>query len=67
VSKPPKEIKTNFETYKEKFEKAFLAFKYQVVYCPIKKTMVNLSCLDGAEDKYQFFKTYKDNLSFLGE
>jgi len=32
--------------YEEKFEKALLTFKYQRVFCPIKKHLVTLNELD---------------------
>ena len=47
-----------------KFEKAFLTFKYQVVYCPIRKEMIYWNTPD--ETKYKFLSKYKSDLSFLG-
>ena len=47
-----------------KFEKAFLTFKYQVVYCPIRKEMIYWNNPD--EMKYKFLSKYKNDLSFLG-
>lgn len=48
----------------EKFEKAFLTFKYQVVYCPIEKKLRYYS--DIKKSKYKFANKYLDNLDFLG-
>ena len=36
--------------YEKNFEKAFLTFKFQLVYCPIKEDLVHLN--DPAEHKY---------------
>ena len=46
--------------YKEKFSKAYLTFQHQVVYCPIKKTLLHLNKIDGIKQKYK-------NLEFLGK
>ena len=48
----------------EKFEKAFLTFKYQVVYCPIEKKLRYYS--DIKKSKYKFANKYLDNLDFIG-
>ena len=48
----------------EKFEKAFLTFRYQVVYCPIEKKLRYYS--DITKSKYKFASKYLNNLDFLG-
>ena len=50
---------------KEQFEKAFLTFRYQVVYCPKRKEMVYSNSI--TEGKYKFIEKYKKDLSFLGK
>ena len=57
-------IPINNETI-EKFEKAFLTFRYQVIYCPIKKEMIYFNNIDS--DKYKFAAKYLNDLSFLGK
>lgn len=56
---------TSLADIQEKFEKAFLTFRFQVVYCPIKKEMVYFSPLE--DTKYAFLSKYMDDLSFLGK
>lgn len=48
----------------EKFEKAFLTFRYQVIYCPIEKKLRHYS--DIKKSKYKFANKYLNNLDFLG-
>lgn len=48
----------------EEFEKAFLTFKYQVIYCPIKKEMTYSHSLQNS--RYKFLQKYIKDLSFLG-
>ena len=48
----------------EKFEKAFLTFRYQVVYCPLEKKLKHFS--DITKTKYKFASKYLNNLDFLG-
>ena len=48
----------------EKYEKTFLTFKYQVVYCPLEKRMRYFN--DINEPCCSFFDNYKNDLSFLG-
>ncbi len=48
----------------EKFEKAFLTFRYQVVYCPLIKKLKYYD--DIYKSKYKFTKKYMDDLKFLG-
>ena len=47
-----------------RYEKTFLTFKYQVVYCPLEKKMKYFN--DINEQSYQFLDKYKNDLSFLG-
>ena len=50
----------------EMFEKAFLAFRYQIVYCPIEKKMKYFR--DIHENVYPFINKYLDNgLDFVGK
>ena len=51
------------ETIK-KYEKTFLTFRYQVVYCPNEKKMKYFN--DINEHLYPFLDKYKNDLSFLG-
>lgn len=51
------------ETIK-KYEKTFLTFRYQVVYCPKDKKMKYFN--DINEQCYPFLDKYKNDLSFLG-
>ena len=51
------------ETIK-KYEKTFLTFRYQVVYCPKDKKMKYFN--DINEHCYPFLDKYKNDLSFLG-
>ena len=53
-----------YEELIEKFEKAFLTFRYQVVYCPIEKKLRYFS--DIKKTKYKFASKYMNNLDFLG-
>ncbi len=48
----------------EKFEKAFLTFRYQVVYCPLIHKLKYFD--DIYKSKYKFTKKYMDDLRFLG-
>ena len=48
----------------ENYEKAFLTFRYQVVYCPIEKKLRYFH--DINEKAYKFLDNYKNDLSFLG-
>ena len=54
-----------YEDLIEKFEKAFLTFRYQVVYCPIEKRLRYYSNI--RKSKYKFASKYMDNLDFLGD
>ena len=56
--------KLNYDDLIEKFEKAFLTFRYQVVYCPIEKKLRYYS--DIKKSKYKFSSKYLNNLDFLG-
>ena len=56
--------KLDYDELIEKFEKAFLTFRYQVVYCPIEKKLRYYS--DIKKSKYKFASKYFDNLDFLG-
>ena len=47
-----------------RYEKTFLTFRYQVVYCPIEKKMKYFN--DINEHLYPFLEQYKKDLSFLG-
>ena len=51
------------ETIK-RYEKSFLTFRYQVVYCPKDKKMKYFN--DINEHVYPFLEKYKEDLSFLG-
>ena len=51
------------ETIK-RYEKSFLTFRYQVVYCPVEKKM---KYFRNINDKcYYFLNKYRNDLSFLG-
>jgi exonuclease-1 len=50
--------------FQENFEKAFLTFKFQVIFCPIQGKMKHFSDVDGSE--YKLIEKYGD-LSFLGQ
>ena len=54
----------HFDELLNKFEKAFLTFRYQIVYCPIEKKLKYFD--DIYKTKYRFAKKYFDNLDFLG-
>ena len=56
--------KLDYDDLIEKFEKAFLTFRYQVIYCPIEKKLRYYS--DIKKSKYKFASKYLDNLDFLG-
>ena len=56
--------KLDYDELIEKFEKAFLTFRYQVVYCPIQKKLKHFS--DITKTKYKFASKYLNNLDFLG-
>ena len=56
--------KLDYDELIEKFEKAFLTFRYQVVYCPIEKKLKHFS--DITKTKYKFASKYLKNLDFLG-
>ena len=56
--------KLDYDELIEKFEKAFLTFRYQVVYCPIDKKLKHFS--DITKTKYKFASKYLNNLDFLG-
>ena len=56
--------KLEYDELIEKFEKAFLTFRYQVVYCPIEKKLKYFS--DIKKSKYKFAAKYMNNLDFLG-
>ena len=47
----------------ELFEKAFLTFKFQVIYCPFEKKMKHLSDINNTIYTY----IHKYDLSFLGK
>ena len=51
------------ETIK-RYEKSFLTFRYQVVYCPVEKKMKYFRDVNGK--CYYFLNKYKNDLSFLG-
>ena len=50
--------------YEQNFERAFLTFKFQVVYCPNRKMCVHLNEINDNQ-KYTQIKNYVD-LNFLG-
>ena len=54
----------HFDELLNKFEKAFLTFRYQIVYCPIEKKLKYFE--DIYKTKYRFAKKYFDDLKFLG-
>ena len=56
--------KLEYDELIEKFEKAFLTFRYQVVYCPLEKKLKHFS--DITKTKYKFASKYLNNLDFLG-
>ena len=56
--------KLDYDELIEKFEKAFLTFRYQVVYCPLEKKLRYYS--DITKSKYKFVNKYLNNLDFLG-
>ena len=56
--------KLEYDELIEKFEKAFLTFRYQVVYCPLEKKLKYFS--DIKKCKYKFAAKYMNNLDFLG-
>ena len=56
--------KLDYDELIEQFEKAFLTFRYQVVYCPIEKKLRYYS--DIKHSKYKFASKYLNNLDFLG-
>ena len=56
--------KLEYDELIEKFEKAFLTFRYQVVYCPIEKKLRYYN--DIKKSKYKFASKYLNNLDFLG-
>ena len=65
VNKKNKESEQlKYEDLIEKFEKAFLTFRYQVVYCPLEKKLRYFS--DIKKSKYKFASKYMNNLDFLG-
>ena len=65
VNKKNKESeKLEYDELIEKFEKAFLTFRYQVVYCPIEKKLKYFS--DIKKTKYKFASKYLNKLDFLG-
>ena len=65
VNKKNKESeKLEYDELIEKFEKAFLTFRFQVVYCPIEKKLKYFS--DIKKTKYKFASKYLNNLDFLG-
>ena len=47
-----------------RYEKTFLTFRYQVIYCPQEKKMKYFN--DINEHNYPFLDKYKNDLSFLG-
>ena len=49
----------------EQYEKSFLTFRYQVVYCPKEKKLKYFHNIN--ENRYHFLNKYKNNLSFLGK
>lgn len=49
----------------KKYEKAFLTFRYQVVYCPKEKRMKYFNDIKN-DHNYSFLDKYKNDLSFLG-
>ena len=65
VNKKNKESEQlKYEDLIEKFEKAFLTFRYQVVYCPLENKLRYFS--DIKKSKYKFASKYMNNLDFLG-
>ena len=61
-----KSINLNDKSIIEMFEKAFLAFKYQIVYCPIEKKMKYFR--DIHENKYPFMNKYlQKGFDFVGK
>ena len=51
------------ETIK-RYEKSFLTFRYQVVYCPVEKKMKYFRNIN--DKPYYFLNKYRNDLSFLG-
>ena len=51
----------------ERYEKTFLTFRYQVVYCPIDKKMKYFRNIDDNTNTYCFLDKYRNDLSFLGD
>ena len=49
----------------KKYEKTFLTFRYQVVYCPKEKRMKYFNDIKN-DHNYSFLDKYKNDLSFLG-
>ena len=49
----------------KKYEKTFLTFRYQVVYCPREKKMKYFNDIKN-DHNYSFLNKYKNDLSFLG-
>jgi len=49
----------------KKYEKTFLTFRYQVVYCPKEKRMKYFNDIKN-DHNYSFLNKYKNDLSFLG-
>lgn len=60
IKRGNKSIPADFE---ENFEKAFLTFKFQVIYCPKEKRMRHFNEIDNTI--YTFIHKYQD-ISFLG-
>lgn len=61
-----KNVNLNAKILIEMFEKAFLAFKYQIIYCPIEKKMKYYR--DINENIYPFINKYLENdLDFVGK
>lgn len=52
------------DNFQENFEKAFLTFKFQVIYCPMEKRMRHFNEIIGTD--YSFIEKYSDK-SFLGK
>jgi len=51
--------------YKEKFNKAFLTFKFQTVYCPIKKQQISLNTKENSVYE-NILNLYEDH-NFMGK
>ena len=58
-------IKGSITEIIKRFEKAFLTYRYQVVYCPVQKKFRYFNDIEF--NTYPFLEKYKNDLSFLGK